>query len=97
MAERKRSAVTGRWEKTKPEVAKVETKLSPPRKASECGKYMRERLVEGFVGIADGFVQEATAGSCAHLKMANELLKAEPGKRRKKGPVERTLEMLRRS
>ena len=55
---------------------------------------MRKRLAEEFPGIVQGFLEGAKTGSCAHLKLATELL-AEPERRpRRKGSALRLLEKL---
>ena len=76
------------------EVVRPEKLLKP----SECRGFMRKRLAEVFPEIVHGFVKEAKAGSCAHVKLANELLEKTAVKtavRRGKGSAERMLEEWR--
>jgi len=70
--------------------------VRPPKKASDCRRYMRSRITTAFEEIANGFVKRAKAGSCAHLKLATELLDqaAVEAAAKKRGPAERMLEKL---
>jgi hypothetical protein len=63
-------------------------------KPSQCRPFMRSELAKQFPEILKGFVDEAKAGSCAHLKLTNELLQREGGPAKKKGPTEKMLEEL---
>lgn len=76
--------------------AAVEVSKRPA--AAGCRAYMRRRLVKEFPEIVQGFVEAAKTGSCAHVKLATELIRpAKAGsKRTKKGPAVRFLEMLDR-
>ena len=77
------------------EVVVEEKKRKVPTRAGQCPAYVRGRLTDAIEKIADGFVKQAAAGSCQHLKLASELLergvKVEP---RMKSSAERYLEEL---
>lgn len=60
------------------EVQSPEKTLKP----SQCRNFMRKRLAEEFPHIVHGFVREAKSGSCAHVKLANELLLERAEKKR---------------
>ena len=71
-------------------------KVSPLRPA-QCRRYMRKRLAEEFPGIVQGFLEGAKTGSCAHLKLATELLgEPERTRSRRKGSAAKLLEQLGR-
>jgi hypothetical protein len=73
-------------------------KLRAPKKASECREYLRRRLVNEFESIAEGFVNEAKAGSVAHVKLASELLSTpEKTVRQKRDEKTSVLDVLMRS
>ena len=66
-----------------------------PLRPSQCRSYMRRELAAKFPEIVKGFVKGAKAGSCAHVKLATELL-AQPDRkpRRRKGSAGRLLDEL---
>ena len=53
--------------------AAVEVSKRPA--AAGCRAYMRRRLVKEFPEIVQGFVEAAKTGSCAHVKLATELIR----------------------
>lgn len=68
-----------------------------PLRPGQCRAYMRRELAREFPGIVAGFIEGAKAGSCQHVKLATELMKAESkakvsGRRR----VQEILEKLER-
>lgn len=64
---------------------------------SECRSRMRRTLAREFQGIIDGFIEAAKRGSCAHVKLATELMKpTRKATSRKKGTATLFLEMLER-
>jgi hypothetical protein len=68
---------------------------SKPLRPRQCHKYLQKTLAGEFRAIVQGFIGEAQKGSCAHMKLAVELL--EPPKddgRRRKGSAQRLLEEL---
>ena len=70
----------------------LQEKVLRPR---QCHKYLQKTLAKEFREIVNGFIGEAQKGSCAHMKLAVELL--EPVKddgRRRKGSVQMLLEQL---
>ena len=83
--------------KVQPVEAVVVKAPEKPLKPSQCRNFMRQKLAAAFPGIVEGFVEEAKTGSCAHVKLASELLEKTGPKRapRRKGSAERMLEELR--
>lgn len=64
-------------------------------KPGQCRGYMRKELAAAYPEIVKGFVEGAKAGSCAHVKLATELLALpEKKQRRTKGSATRILEKL---
>jgi hypothetical protein len=66
-----------------------------PLRPRQCHKYLQKTLARDFKTIVNGFISEAEKGSCAHMKLAVELL--EPVKadgRTRKGSVQMLLEQL---
>ena len=59
--------------------------------AVQCKQTFQRELAGNIKEIVKGFVDEAKKGSCAHVKLANELLDAviEQQAARRKGPAER--------
>jgi hypothetical protein len=82
----------------KREVAEGVVRLEKPLKPSQCRSYMRRELAAKYPDIVAGFLKGAESGSCAHVKLAGELLE-EPEKkpRQKKGSATRLLEELMKS
>ena len=68
-----------------------------PMRPARCRRFMQERLAEAFPEIVQGFVESAKGGSCAHVKLAAELLALEKVPTRRKGSAARMLESLGRS
>ena len=66
-------------------------------KPSECRSLMRRTLAKEFQAIVDGFIAAAKKGSCPHVKLATELMRADrKGAPRKKGTATKYWEMLQR-
>ncbi len=62
---------------------------------SQCRAFMRRKLAAAFPCIVQGFVREAASGSCAHVKLASELLEPAPRKlAARKGSAQKLLEKL---
>ena len=59
--------------------------------AVQCKRIFQRELAGNIDAIVKGFVEEAKKGSCAHVKLANELLDTaiEQQAARRKGPAER--------
>jgi hypothetical protein len=67
----------------------------PPRTAAGCRQYMRGELTRKFPQIVEGFVEAAKTGSCTHVKLATELLKAtQPKKARRPASVTALLKKM---
>jgi hypothetical protein len=66
-----------------------------PLRPRQCHKYLQKTLASEFRAIVQGFVGEARNGSCAHMKLAVELLEStKPEPRGTKGSAQRLLEEL---
>ena len=64
---------------------------------SECRSLMRKTLAKEFQAIVDGFIAAAKKGSCPHVKLATELMRADrKGAPRKKGTATKYWEMLQK-
>lgn len=76
-------------------MAEAPEKPEKPLRPRQCHKFLQKTLASEFRTIVAGFVSEAQKGSCAHMKLAVELL--EPLKddgRYRKGSAQRLLEEL---
>jgi len=76
-------------------MAEAPEKPEKPLRPRQCHKYLQKTLASEFKTIVAGFISEAHKGSCAHMKLAVELL--EPAKddaSRRKGSAQRLLEEL---
>lgn len=66
-----------------------------PLRPAQCRDYMRRELAREFRGIVRGFVEGAKKGSYQHVKLAAELIDAEPRPRKKgKSSVRRLIEQM---
>lgn len=75
--------------------ATVKDEAGKALRPAQCRRYMRKRLAEEFPGIVQGFVDGAKTGSCAHMKLATELLgEPERVRSRRKGSAARLLELV---
>jgi hypothetical protein len=64
---------------------------------SQCRSLMRKTLAREYQAIVDGFIAAAKKGSCPHVKLATELMRADrKGAPRKKGTASKYWEMLQR-
>ena len=64
---------------------------------SQCRSLMRKTLAREYQAIVDGFIAAAKKGSCPHVKLATELMRADrKGAPRKKGTATKYWEMLQR-
>jgi hypothetical protein len=75
--------------------AAVEKSLTP----NQCRKYLRKTVAGAYRDIVAGFVKEAKAGGCQHLKMATEVVESTrrpKAVRRVKGAAALMLEKLER-
>ncbi|MBW4037528.1 MAG: hypothetical protein HIU91_01400 [Acidobacteria bacterium] len=76
--------------------ASVGRKRAKYRRPSQCRHDMRRALAESFDEIMKGFIEEAKTGSCAHVKLATELLKSprKPRAQKKGSSVEKLMQKL---
>jgi hypothetical protein len=89
----------GRWSNTETdltaEAAEPQEAQEKPLRPKQCHKYLQKQLASEFRKIVGGFIEEARKGSCAHMKLAVELLEsAKDEGRRQKGSAQRLLEQL---
>jgi len=69
--------------------------LKAPLRPHQCQRHLRLTVAAAYRDIVAGFVDEAKAGSCQHLKMATEVVASKKRVRaakRVKGPSELMLE-----
>lgn len=81
-----------RWDVVKKAAAGTAAEKKALR-PGQCREHMRKRLAAEFEGIVEGFVKQAKAGSCQHVKLATELLKGRV--RKPKEPEGTATRMLR--
>ena len=89
----------GRWSQTGTELAadaaESQESQEKPLRPRQCHKYLQKKLASEFRTIVGGFIDEARKGSCAHMKLAVELLEPVNDEARKqKGSAQRLLEEL---
>jgi len=76
-------------------MAEAPEKPEKPLRPRQCHKYLQNTLASEFKTIVAGFISEAHKGSCAHMKLAVELLEPPTSDaNRRKGSVQRLLEEL---
>ena len=68
-----------------------------PLRPGQCRAYLRKAVAAAFRDIAHGFIQQATTGSCQHVKMAADVVsskKPNGAESRVKGPAEQLMDEL---
>ncbi len=79
-------------------MAEAERSGQSPLKPSQCRNHLRKAVAGAYRDIVEGFIKQAKAGGCQHLKMATEIVGPKQGgtMSRGKDPAVRYLEKLER-
>lgn len=89
-----RTGRVGSRERPQP-VAGMAKKKQRALETKQCQRHLERRLRAEFRQIVEGFMEQAKQGSCAHMRLATELLEeARKADLEKKGTVHRLLEEM---